>query len=94
VRPTDVLCFRGHYGRDLFAAAGGTIGDAQIDLRHVARSLERGEVGTLDAYATAHGWDGARDPLSARGRAGKRVSQLLAIAGAFCEIARDPARVR
>jgi DTW domain-containing protein YfiP len=64
VRPTDVLAFWGHYGADLFASAGGKLSGARVDLRHVARSLERGEVGTLDAYATSLGWNAERDDLS------------------------------
>ncbi|MBX3204955.1 MAG: DTW domain-containing protein [Labilithrix sp.] len=50
VRDSDVVCSWGRYETSLFAAAGGWAPKEQLDLRHVARDVARGTVGSLADY--------------------------------------------
>ncbi|HTJ47555.1 MAG TPA: tRNA-uridine aminocarboxypropyltransferase [Kofleriaceae bacterium] len=76
-RPTDVMIVWGHYGAKLWRASGGAPIAAWIDLREVARNLQQGKVGTLEAYA------GEIDAALAPGRAGRRLAMIDAIVRRF-----------
>jgi DTW domain-containing protein YfiP len=81
VRDTDVVCSWGRYATALFAASGGQLPPARVDLRQVARVLSGGGIGTLEDYAARTGaYEVA--PL-AQGRAGVRLALLVEVARAF-----------
>lgn len=78
LRPSDVLCTWGHYAASLFDAAGGELPASRVDLRVAARTHSRARVGTMEDYRKRLGLPAA-EPL-ARGRAGRRLADLCAIA--------------
>jgi DTW domain-containing protein YfiP len=86
VRDTDVLCSWGRYATSLLVAEGGAFPETRIDLRQVARIVEKGKVGTLEGYAER--LDAQRDSAGVKGRAGVRLGQVAAIATRFVELAR------
>ena len=67
-RDTDVICSWGRYETNLFAATGGWLPSAHLDLRHVARDVAGRGVGSLAGYAgtvePAHGSSPSRLPLT------------------------------
>jgi DTW domain-containing protein len=85
-RETDVVCSWGRYGTSLFAANGGYLPPARVDLRHGARRAAKGKVGTLEEYSAAVGAAGS--PPAASGRAGVRLAAITAIAARFGALAR------
>lgn len=72
VRPTDLVCAWGPRAPALFAAHGGVLPPAALDLQRIAQRYARRKVGTLEAYA------GATPPLAA-GRGGRRLAMLAAL---------------
>ncbi|HEU4407307.1 MAG TPA: tRNA-uridine aminocarboxypropyltransferase [Polyangiaceae bacterium] len=77
LRESDVVCSWGYYATSLFAAAGGALPPAHVDLRQLARELTRGAVGTVEQLSERLGL--APRPLAA-GRAGRRLGALVAFA--------------
>jgi DTW domain-containing protein YfiP len=71
-RPGDVVCSWGSYAPDLFAAHGGVLPAANLDLRLIAQRRAQGKVGDLEKYA------GEVTPL-ARGRGGRRLAMLASL---------------
>jgi DTW domain-containing protein YfiP len=88
VRDTDVVCSWGRYETNLFAAAGGLLPSAHLDLRHVARDIAHGAVGTLAHFretvgaAPEHGDGLAVVP----GRAGEKLRAIRDIVASFVAI--------
>jgi DTW domain-containing protein len=82
VRPSDVLCSWGTYAPKIFARAGGERGGSRIDLRRAAQLYLNDRVGTIEA---AVGRLGGAPPSASpgRGRAGRRLGNLVAIARAL-----------
>jgi DTW domain-containing protein len=77
VRDDDVLCSWGTYATTLFAAEGGYLPLARLDLRHVARAYFNGRFGTLDELLVRFGV--ASSPALGSGRAGERLGQLVGL---------------
>jgi DTW domain-containing protein len=50
IRDSDVVCSWGRYETNLFSAIGGMLPSEHLDLRHVARDVARGSVGSLADY--------------------------------------------
>jgi DTW domain-containing protein len=84
VREHDIVCSWGHYATSLFVAAGGSLPDMRVDLRHVARELRRGKVGTLEGFAETLELSPVQ--LAVSGRAGVRLALTAAIAKRFGEM--------
>jgi DTW domain-containing protein len=80
-RKDDVICFWGHYGASLFAASGGFLPPARVDLRHVARGYARRKVGTLEDLLASI--ESPAGPPLATGRAGRRIEGLARIVRRF-----------
>jgi len=73
VRPDDVVVAWGHYGPNLFVAAGGALPD-RLDARSLAQRLANKKLGSLEAYA------GTLAPARAPwlpGRGGRRLAALV-----------------
>lgn len=92
VRDTDVICSWGRYETNLFERCGGHLPRGRLDLRHVARDIAPGRVGTLSEY---------RDQVSPHddrglvvGRAGRKLRAIADIIEAFTTIARAAAEAR
>ena len=83
VRPDDVLCAWGRYETKLFAEAGGTLPAERLDLRHVARDVARGKVGSLADYHAKV--DATGNGVAVLGRAGRKLDAILDILAAFRE---------
>ncbi len=81
VGDSDTICSWGRYATSLFSASGGDLPASRIDLRQVARVVENGKVGTLEEFATKI--EGPPSAALARGRAGRRLAQIIAIARHF-----------
>lgn len=83
VRPNDLVTWWGSYTPQLFARAGGSLGPAatQVDLRCGARQYTNARLGPLEAYVAQLGLPEPA-PLG-RGRAGRRLAQMAAIARAI-----------
>lgn len=77
-RDTDVVCSWGRYATRIFAASGGSLPKARIDLRQVGRQLLKGKVGTIEGFMERIGVRAGDDV--ARGRAGLRAAQVCAVA--------------
>jgi DTW domain-containing protein YfiP len=89
VKDTDVICSWGHYETKLFTSAGGVLPPSRLDLRHVARDVNRGRVGSLaDFRATVDSAppEGGAPPRIA-GRAGRKLRAIADILDAFGRIA-------
>jgi hypothetical protein len=71
-RPGDVVCSWGSYAPTLFAAHGGVLPEAALDLRYIAQRYVQGKVGGLENYC------GEVTPL-ARGRGGRRLAMLASL---------------
>lgn len=80
VRPTDVIGWWGSYTAQLFTRIGGALG-TQVDLRCSARQYTNARLGPLEAYVAQLGLPEPA-PLG-RGRAGRRIAQMAAIAKAM-----------
>lgn len=78
VRPEDVIVGWGFYASGLFEALGGDLGSDRVDLRLAARLHAVAKVGTMSAFLDERGLS-APPPL-AEGRAGTRLSEMVAIA--------------
>lgn len=93
VRDTDVICSWGRYETNLFAASGGWLPAGHLDLRHVARDVARGSVGTLAHYRESvdDALDGgdAGIGLLARvpGRAGRKLQAIGDVIASFLAVA-------
>lgn len=61
VRESDVVCSWGRYEPELFSKAGGWFPRRQLDLRHVARDVARGSVGSLAQFREQIATDPAHD---------------------------------
>jgi len=89
VRDTDVICSWGRYETNLFAAAGGMLPPGQLDLRHVARDVSNGSVGTLAHYrdtigpARAGAGEGAATLARVPGRAGHKLRAIGDVIASF-----------
>jgi DTW domain-containing protein YfiP len=83
VRPNDVVAWWGSYTQQLFTRAGGSLGarDTQVDLRCAARQFTNARLGPLDAYVAQ--LDLPEPAPLGRGRAGRRLAQMAAIASAI-----------
>jgi hypothetical protein len=77
VRDDDVLCSWGTYATALFAAEGGFLPPARLDLRQVARAYFNGRFGTLDELLARLGVGSS--PALGPGRGGKRLGQLVGL---------------
>jgi DTW domain-containing protein YfiP len=81
VRSSDILCSWGRYALKLFTVLGGELPPVRVDLREVARNVEKRKVGTMEDYGSSIG---SAPPLPlATGRAGARLAQLTDIAQHF-----------
>lgn len=87
VRAEDVVCSWGHYEANLFVKSGGFLPEARLDLRHVARDVARGRVGTLGETALRSGAEPAPPIAGVVGRAGRKLAGIADIVGAWSEIA-------
>jgi len=87
VRDGDVLCSWGRYATSLLASCGGYLPAARQDMRLLAKLVARGTVGTLEGYAAGLPAQAGALALTARGRAGIRLSLAERIARSFCEAA-------
>jgi DTW domain-containing protein len=82
VRDTDVICSWGRYEPGLFVRAGGYLPPKQLDLRHVARDITQGSIGTLSAFHARSGPPNAStSALDKRvgGRAGRKLRAIADI---------------
>ena len=78
-----MLAVWGHYAAALFAASGGVLPEARVDLRLVAREFAHGKVGTLEDFVAQLGLPSTSP--RARGRAGRRLAQVAAVAEHMAE---------
>src|SRR5262249_43479621 len=78
VRPSDVLCAWGHYAAELLVDVGGSLPPDRVDLRHVAREVMRGKVGTVEEFSVSLGTPTV--PSAALGRCGERLAKVAEIA--------------
>jgi DTW domain-containing protein len=84
VRDTDVICAWGHYETNLFLASGGVFPAGRLDLRHVARDIARGRVGSLSEYkGNVVPGDGSSLVV---GRAGRKLRAIADIIASFTEL--------
>jgi DTW domain-containing protein len=81
VKESDVLCTWGRYATRLFSELGGELPPVRVDLREVARNVEKRKVGTMEDYGRGIG--SIEPPPLATGRAGARLAQLSDIARHF-----------
>lgn len=86
-----MLCSWGRYELNLFAAGGGWLPPAHLDLRHVARDVTRGAIGRLVDYRETIGHasdDGAGSAGLARvpGRAGDKLRAIGDVIASFVAI--------
>jgi DTW domain-containing protein len=79
VRPTDIVASWGHFGPNLFTAAGGTLPE-RLDLRSVAQQLMHRRLGMLEQYAATFG---PPTPPLAAGRGGRRLAAVAQITAAW-----------
>ena len=89
LRDTDVVCSWGRYEMNIFERSGGFLPDRRLDLRHVARDVAKGSVGTLAAFAEHAVKTGIAVPSPAlpvvplegmvRGRAGRKLRAIAQI---------------
>jgi hypothetical protein len=77
VRDGDVVVHWGPNAPRLLAATGAWAGET-LDLRHVLRVLESRRTGTVERTCQERGV--VLDPPVARGRAGRRVAAIAALA--------------
>jgi DTW domain-containing protein YfiP len=77
VRPTDIICAWGHYGPEIFTAAGGTLPPARLDVRAAAHRLANRKLGRVEDYAATLAT--AAPDLGVPGRAGRRLAMLAQI---------------
>jgi hypothetical protein len=75
VKPTDIVAGWGTYSLNLFAKAGGVLGE-KLDVRAVGQRLMNKKLGALEVAAAAVGEPS--EPL-AQGRAGARLAALAQI---------------
>lgn len=92
VRPSDVVCSWGRYETNLFVASGGELPKAQLDLRHVARDVTKGGIGSLSEYRERLVAERSRetrfdDDVVVVGRAGRKLGALRDIIHAFHDLA-------
>jgi DTW domain-containing protein len=82
-RPDDLVAWWGSYTPELLARAGGSLGpvSTQVDLRCAARQFTNARLGPLEAYIARLGLP--EPPSLGRGRAGRRLAQMAAIAAAI-----------
>lgn len=73
-RPSDVVCSWGRYETKLFVEAGGWLPAERLDLRHVARDVSRGKVGSLADYHAQV--DATGDGTMVLGRAGRKLDAI------------------
>lgn len=99
VRESDVVCSWGRYEPALFARSGGYLPPKQLDLRHVAREIVPGAVGTLAAFAErSTREDHLPHPsrvaleLAVAGRAGRKLRAISDIVASMDERARRAAK--
>lgn len=83
VRPDDIVCAWGRYETKRFVEAGGMLPDERLDLRHVARDVARGKVGSLVDYHARV--DAIGSGTAVAGRAGRKLDAILDILAAFRE---------
>jgi DTW domain-containing protein YfiP len=76
LRPTDVIGSWGHYGPNLFIAAGGAL-PARLDLRALAQRVLHRKLGSLEAFAATLA--ATATPPPAPGRGGKRLAALARV---------------
>ncbi len=82
LRPGDVVCSWGRYATRLVAQEGGALPRARLDLRHLARFLARGKVGSIEECVESLD-DVTPGPSLGSGRAGRRLGLLGSICRAF-----------
>ena len=80
LRPNDVVCSWGHYAPWLLMATGARFPEARVDVRQAARIHHKGKVGTIEECRTSLG---AARPEPLRGRAGRRLAELVGITNAL-----------
>lgn len=84
LRPTDVICAWGPFSPRLFRESGGTLPEAALDLREVARRRTGRKVGSLEQFAAEAVSRSPPDRASLPdGRAGLRLGMLAAVATTF-----------
>jgi DTW domain-containing protein YfiP len=88
VRDDDVVCSWGRYEPDLFESAGGWLPQASLDLRRVARDVNRGRTGTLGEYRDrVYPHECSDDALLAvPGRAGRKLRAIRDVVAHFTSL--------
>ena len=89
LRPADVVCSWGPFAPRLFRESGGTLPEAALDIRGVARRLSGRKIGSLEQVGAT--FERAADPAppatparaDIEGRAGRRLRHLEAIVAAY-----------
>ncbi len=81
VRDDDLVCSWGRFETSLFAETGGYLPMARVDLRQVARAVERGKVGTLEEYLGKVTRGGG--PPVTEGRAGRKLRAVVDVTRHF-----------
>lgn len=81
VRDDDLVCSWGRFETSLFTETGGFLPMARVDLRQVARAVERGKVGTLEEYL-GNVARGGGPPLT-EGRAGRKLRAVVDVTRHF-----------
>jgi DTW domain-containing protein YfiP len=92
VREGDILCGWGPYGLGLLRAIGAFLPGARLDLRVVSRDFARRRLGSLERTLGELGL--APEPPMGRGRGGRRLGELVALARHLVEAARLEASAR
>jgi hypothetical protein len=77
-RDSDVVCSWGSYSLNLFAAMGGALPSARLDLRGVVKDIMKRNIGTLEEFVS--GLVGVAPASVGYGRAGMRASLLSSVA--------------
>jgi DTW domain-containing protein len=88
VRPTDLVCCWGRYTTSLFVAAGGHFPCVPVDVREIARAVARRHLGTIEEFAASL-YPDCVPGLGVEGRAGRRLSQLVAVVAHFAARAQN-----
>jgi DTW domain-containing protein len=86
VKDTDIVCSWGRYATRIFAASGGYLPKARMDLRQAGRQLLKGKVGTIEDFLERIA--ASPPPDVARGRAGLRAAQIQAVARHYVDVAK------
>ncbi len=87
-RPRDVICSWGHYAPRLFVGTGAELASERVDVRIAARVHARAKVGTMEEHRQKLGLPDP--PPLGRGRAGRRLADLVAVTTALAAARATP----